>query len=360
MEANHPDVVKKILRPEHEVVKYGKKYHNAQITIVEIDHQKSRLRSGEPELEIPHDYADQIARSFGDDNFPIAPEYCVPDLYRSINRESSLAASGYIWNPVISFISRFAGFTGRDQIAADPANKMAFGFMELAISNTKFTFQEAFSQKDISTQIPMSGEYHQIEDREIRRSNTNDARHLLVARACMQEAIRNQNGIYHITTPVHAERVDNYVKRQIDFEASTNGVQKPEDFKESCPEPEKGKMKWWYHGVIERKLRRFTPTLPKEAYGVDIWFHDEDGRIGGKDTFSSTYEKLLQLKEKLLEVEQIDLANSKYAKNIHNAIRAIDSVRRFKPLSKLVARVVSRMIDTNKVGWKLVGKEYIY
>lgn len=360
MEVDHSEVAKKILRPEHQVITYEKKYHEAQITVVEIDHQKSRLRSGEPELEIPHDYADQISKSFGNDSFPIAPEYCVPDLYISINRESSLAASGYIWNPVISFVSRFAGFTGRDQIAADPANKMAFGFIELAVSNTKFVFQEHFSIKDMTTHIPMTGEYQRIEDREINRSNTNDARHLLVARACMQEVLRSQHGIYHITTPVHAERVDNYIKRQIDFEASTNGVQKPVDFKESCPEPERGKMKWWYHGVIERKLRRFTPTLPKEAYSVDIWFHDGDGRIEEKDTFSSTYEKLLQLKEKLLEVEQIDLTNSKYAKNIHKAIRAIDSVRRFKPLSKLAARVVSRMIDTNKVGWKLVGKEYIY
>ena len=360
MEVNHLDVFKKNLRSEHEVVTYEKKYHNAQITVVEIDHQKSRLRSGEPELEIPYDYADQIARSFGNDNFPIAPEYCVPDLYISINRESSLVASGYIWKPVISFTSRFAGFTGRDQIAADPARSIAFGVMELGVGTFKFNVQETFSQKSWNTHIGMAGEYGNIKNREIERTNTNDARHLLSARACMQEVLRGTKGVYHITTPVHAERVDNYIKRQIDFEASTNDVQKPEDFKENCPEPEKGKMKWWYHGVIERKLRRFTPTLPKEAYGVDIWFHDGDGRLGEKDTFSSTYEKLLEVKEKLLEVEQIDLTNSKYAKNIHKAIRAIDSVRRFKPLSKLVARVVSRMIDTNKVGWKLVSKEYIY
>lgn len=361
MEYFSHDIFKNILRPEHKVITYQKEYHGAQIVVIEIDHQKSRLRSGEPELEIPRDYANQIAKTFGDDTFPVAPEYCVPDLYRRINRESSLVASGYIKNPVISFISRYAGFTGRDQIASDPANNMAFGFMELIVSNTKFVTQEAFSQKNILMQIPMSGEYGMIEDREITRSNTNDSRHLLPARACMQEILRGTKKIYHITTPVHAERVANYIGRQINFEASTNSVvEKPEDFKNSCPEPEKGKMKLWYHGVIERKFRRFTPILHKEAYGVDIWFHDGDGRIRENDTFSSTHEKLLELKEKLLEVEQIDLTNSKYAKNIHKAIRAIDSVRRFKPLSKLVARVVSRMIDTNKVGWKLVNKEYIY
>lgn len=360
MEVNHFDAFKKILRPEHEVVIYEKEYHNAQITVVEIDHQKSRLRSGEPELEIPHDYADQIAKSFGNDSFPIAPEYCVPDLNISIYRESSLVASGYMRKPVISFISRFAGFTGRDQIAADPARSIAFGAMELGVGTFKFNVQETFSQKNWNTHIGMAGEYGNIKNREIERSNTNDARHLLSARACMQEVLRGTKGVYHITTPFHAERVSNYIQRQIDFEANTNSVQKPDDFKESSPKSERGKMKWWYHGVIERKLRRFTPVLPKEAYGVDIWFHDGDGRVGEKDTFSSTYEKLLQLKGKLLEVEKIDLTNSKYAKNIHNAIHAIDSVRRFKPLSKLVARVVSRMVDTNRVGWKLVGKEYIY
>lgn len=340
--------------PELEPKKFLNKYHGTEIEILEIEHQDKRLQPNmDVEFQRPSDWRDVIRNKIGKQTVTaIFPEYCMPDLEQNVFKElgtglaSREAAKTLGISDFHSFISTCAGMNGKTQVATDIANTNWYQLFEI-VSSLKVDAEQMTREQapNITSALGLNKFEYQlgkIAPGEYQMHTSNDARHLISARGIMQYSIVNKpTSIVSIWAPRHAERVDDYIKRQTVWESgSTVKIEVPSDFKYVTPQEEKRKMKVYGRPPLHRTIREYKPIFSPLAYEI----HQIAIRQSSDD-----FKQLEDQIEKYLgqSVDQNELEQQARAKIALERIKQGDG------------RTLS-LLNTDKSGWKLTRKAYIY
>jgi len=366
------EVVNEHIEKFHEPKYLESKYHETEITVVEFDHRGSTL-NGES-FSLPPDWKQKLFKVLDENqNATIAPEYCMPDLEQyafkelgtgELARQSSEDSQGI--SEFYGLISRYAGSKGKNQLAIDPANTNWYLFSE-ATENARRLIPEQMKAKlekrEPEYQDIYAGKYGEISKKELNTLRLIDARRLITARGLMQEALRSKQKILHINAPKHAERVHNYIERQVDWEAnSTIKVEKPVDQKYVEPKEEERKMILYGRRPFQRTVREYTPQLPSKYYQLEIDLKDPPelarpavGVESRQDNLTESMLKIGSFIEKNSntndKTEQKQLERLKQAQGLIEKLLAEGGKGDFRRLSRLVS---------TDWAWKLVRKDYVY
>ena len=281
-------------KPEHKLRIYDENYHGTNIRILELDHHDSE--QGGVEYKLPDNWKEQLLTQLETTTGPIAPEYCMPDLEKylfGVNGPVGLFAKAQLGGdnkevflpndgkekvdnpdsdiaPFYGYISKTAGVMQRNLIATDTANKAIYWLFSGASIAKHQSSENQRQFTGVGTEFKY--EYGHIDEGEYKRHDSNDGRHLVSARGLMQESLRSdKKQITAIWAPKHAERIADYIKRQNEAEnESTVKVERPLDFKYVSPPDEAKKMFTYGRPPLMRSVREYQPTLPPEAYKIDI------------------------------------------------------------------------------------------
>lgn len=359
----------------HEPRYFSSEYHGNKISVVEFDHRPATL-NGEF-YDLPNDWKKQLYGILEQDpDATLAPEYCMPDLEQTAFREmgtggwarSESEGSQHI-TEFYGVISRFAGAKGKNLIAMDPANTNLFLFGE-GIENISLGIPEQI-KSSLEKRSPnyeaigSGGRYGQIDEKELMSKRLVDSRRLITARGLMQEVLKNKQNILHINAPVHAERIDNYIKRQNEYEANSGiYVEQPQDLAYVSPKEEREKMTIYGKLPFHRTIREYTPLLSQDFYQLETDI---------KDVPDMT-ERVV---DGLTETEDLQKAQNtlKIFLLLHNAKNNTEKVQidRLKKAEELIGKILlnqdrdnskdwtnlNRLLSTDWA-WKRIRKEYIY
>lgn len=359
----------------HEPKYYDSNYHGQNISIVEFDHRNATL-NGES-YSLPPDWKKQLYGILEQNQFStIAPEYCMPDLEQTAFRELGTGAwarresetSQHI-SEFYGVISRFAGSEGKNLIALDPANTnlyLAGEFVENATMGIPEQIKASTEKRSPRySEISSGGNYGQITEKELTHKRLVDSRRLITARGLMQESLRKKGNLLHINAPVHAERIDNYIKRQIEYENSSGvHVEQPQDQKYVSPEEEKKKMQIYGELPFRKTIREYTPLLSPDFYKLEIDIKDApdmenrviDGLTRSEDlkAASNKIDSFLSLHTATNPIEETQLSRLKQAKELIK--KMISDQYNFNDLDEVN---LSRFISTDWA-WKRIRNEKIF
>lgn len=351
-----------LVNPEHKPKKYDEVYHKTNIRVLEFDHHDSEQAG--IEYKLPNNWKDLLKSQIEQTQGPIAPEYCLPDLEKYLfgvgpvgllvkahlggdTKETLLPDDNGKKNdnpdsqivPFYGFISKTAGVMQRKLIATDTANKAIFRLFS-DLSMVKHESAEN-RRRFLGVGDEFKYDYGKIDPSEYKRHDSNDGRHLVTARGLMQEALRsNEKQILTIWAPKHAERIADYIKRQRDSEnKSTVKVERPLDFKYVSPPDEAKKMVYYGRPPLMRAVREYQPTLPPIAYEIDLLANEK--QVDNK--------ALTEKMEAYLKSEP----RNKHDKNHQDRIRG--ALKRIERGKSILGKV-----NTDKLGWEMTKKDYIY
>jgi len=357
---------------EHEIKIFDTPYHNTSIRILEFDHHDSEQAG--VEYKLPSNWQELIKKELDQTKGPIAPEYCMPDIEKYLfsrngpmgalsrsmldertakNLQTDEGAEGKNSNPdtqiapFYGFISKMAGVMQRNLLATDTANKAVY-YLFSGASIAKHQSNENTRQLT-GMGDEFKYEYGKIDPSEYKRHDSNDGRHLVSARGLMQEALRsNEEQITAMWAPKHAERIADYIQRQVAEEGSQNDlVAEPVDFRQISPHEEHRKMKIYGRPPLMRSVREYVPTLSSSAYIIDLLVNDE---------FSDP-EQCRDLIKEYLNQEPKSTTEKRYQNKLRLTLLLLGKLG-----SKLSVKdtFVKRLINTDKFGWSQNKKEHIY
>ncbi|OGM77127.1 hypothetical protein A2210_01345 [Candidatus Woesebacteria bacterium RIFOXYA1_FULL_40_18] len=338
-------------RPEHQVKTYEQNYHGVNIKIVELDYQDSEQAG--VKYKLPENWRQILKDQIDSTGGPIVPEYCIPDLENRAFRELLTGGAARETSesrkitPFFGYIARLTGALGRTLLATDVANTNWYYLFERA-SAAKVDFEKSLRDsaphlKEMLKLKPFDYRYGDIRPGEYQLHTANDARHLVTARGLMEHIMNsNERQILSIWTPKHAERIDNYIKRQKEWEkSSTIAVKRPSDFRYVSPKEEHRKMKIYGNPPLQRSIREYRPTLSPAAYEIDLITNDSK-----KENMQSLVAKM----QEYLKEEPKNKHNKAHRARIK---KALEQIQVGKPVS-------IGLVDTNRHGWELIRKSYIY
>lgn len=348
---------------EHKVKIYPQRYHGVEIKIIEFDHMESS--QAETKYKMPENWREQLTEQINSTTGPIAPEYCMPDLEKSAFSE---LGTGQIARGMSEFlgitlffghISKKAGIQGRTLLATDIANTNWYFLFEKA-SSAKVALEMIQRQAapNITKALDLREygyQYNNIMPGEYQLHTANDARHLVTARGLMQEALRTpeEKHILSIWAPKHAERIDDYIERQIKCEAESQvGVRDPAEFKDVSPKEESSKMAIYGKPPFSRTVREYVPILQPLAYEIDLMLNDFEQKIS-----------LDQVSDKIkvyLETEPRNKDENKIHRRIQGVQNKIGELKKKEKLEKKDYEELARAVNTDRYGWKLKRKRYIF
>jgi hypothetical protein len=341
MEAKTPSQTEHKKLKERDMKIFDTDYHEFSIKTVELEHGTNK-HTGSPSTSFlrPKNWRDLLTTQLEENKDSLwFPEYCIPDLHRRVFRESGtkdfakelFKKTGT--TELYSRMSKIAGMKGKRLFAAD-------------IANTNM-----FEVHDYST-VHLFGKYpdknpDKIKEAELsdKHRSPSDARRLLLARGIMQIVLKSRKSILHINAPVHAIRVDNYIKRQAVWETKTKSISEPKDMHRNSPPEELAKMARYsrYFG-LDKNVREYQPILPPVAYEIDLLANEPE-----IDT-----KKLNTLLNQYLTHEP----KTKKGKEVFNRIKIFQEF--LKNEDEKGVKAAAGRILTDKFGWKLVKKHFIY
>ncbi len=364
MEAPESENVSKSSKKEHEIKLYEQKYHGVNIKIVEFDHGPAKL--GDRFFQMPKDWREKLDKEIYATEGFVAPEYCMPDLEANTFREP---LSGWVARQISSdfvlqitsffgHISKRSGFLGRSLIATDIANTGSYALFEAA-SMMKLAF-EGILRDYISPNIAeklgvreMGYKYGDIKSGEYKISSSNDARHLVSARGLMQKALLESKDILGFWAPHHAERIHDYINRQKEIEERSEiKVDSPVTFKDISPKEESKKMVMYGRPPLQRSIREYAPMLRPELYQLDLEMNKSKDEIN-----------LNQLTESL-ETQLKFSPTNEYEKKVFGRMKKakhlITNLSQKPSITDWDYKELGNALMTDKFGWKLKKKTYIY
>lgn len=347
--------------PSHEIVVYQQEYHGTDIRIVEFDHDHSQ-QAGKEYL-LPQDWRAQLTEELQATHGPIAPEYCMPDLEKHVFKElvtgwlARKTSEALGISPFFSHISKLAGMQGRTLLATDLANTQWYAAFEIA-SAYKITV-ESIARSYSPTMTRSLGlydygyEYGDIKPGEYQLHSSNDARHLVSARGLMQAALtRHDDQITSVWAPKHAERIADYIHRQVRVEEkSDKKVTEPTDFKQISPKEEQQKMTLYGRGPLHRSVREYVPTLPPIAYEIDLLLSElqTSGRLSEATRKMETY--------------LVTTPHSDQEKRFRSKVGSVyERLHMLSDAEVMTSRQYDKIatVGTDALGWKLQEKNHIY
>lgn len=328
--------------PEHKLRVFEQTYHGSPIKTVELEHGRN-LKYG-PKSIRPKDWQQLLKNQI--DSSPeslIFPEYSMPDLekYAFNKLGTGEFARGTAEELGItdfySLISKLAGIRGRPLFATDITNTNWYPLYEIYLkrkANEKFTWDA-----------------NKIDELERKTQNPNDARHLITARGLMQESLRQNLPAIHITAPSHAIRIDDYVKRQNDWESKSGiKVEQPADFTYVSPIEEQTKMRKYGKFPFQRTIREYSPTLPPISYEIDLLANEPTQELN----FPLLHGKIGQY----LDIQPV---NSNQREIFARIKRYSDELKKLENSSdKKKYERAAKSIMTDRFGWLLRRKTHIY
>jgi hypothetical protein len=363
----------------HKPIEYVSQYRDVEIVVVEFDHRGS-TQAGE-HYALPDDWKDRLKEVLKKhEGAAVAPEYCMPDLERGafgelgtgeMARRGSEDSQGI--TDFFGYISRWAGSEGKNQLAMDPANTNWYFLLEHAVDLPRLAMIEGIKSKIGNRETNLfdrvAGKYRNIDESEMKQLQYVDARRLIIARGLMQEAIRTDSGqIFHLNAPRHAERVHNYIERQIDHERSTGDeVNVAKDQSTRAPKEEKRKMMVYGKGPLPRSVREYAPSLPTTYYQLEIDLKDTDEAIKSPLTDSSHQTKALEASKLKIAVflQKTDgnggsKTEMKQRQRLRKASEIVDNLLACNSeLTQDNFRDLSRLMSTDWA-WKLVREDKIH
>ena len=355
------------IKSELQAKNFETNYHGTEIKILEIEHQDINLdpKHRPPEFQRPPNWRQVIRDQIeSNPNSAIFPEYCMPDLEKFAFAETGTGqtAIGLSEDSGItdlhSYIAMLAGMSGRSLFATDIANTNWYMTFE-QFSRIKMEFEAI--QRDSAPNLTkmldlkeMGYEYGHIKDGEYQLHTANDARHLITARGLMEYAVQvKASSILSIWAPRHAERIDDYIRRQLEWERDSSvKIEQPSDFKYVSPKQERSKMKVYGKPPLQRSIREYAPTLPPLAYEIDSILNDPEERTD----LGKVSEKI----QKYLEDHSKDKQEQTFQRRM---IKLQDKIRHLMEKGKAEEKDykdLAGILLTNKFGWKSVKRSYIY
>lgn len=359
-------------KPDHEIKIRDTEYHGTMIRVLEFDHHDSE--QGGVEYKLPGDWKEKLKSQLEKSKGPIAPEYCLPDLEKYIfrangplgifikamlggdvgglllpvenNQKKQMDPDSAIV-PFYSFITKEAGSMQRNLVATDTANKLIYRvFADLSmVKHQSSENQRRFTGHGDEFRY----EYENIDRSEYTRHDSNDGRHLVSARGLMQESLRSHpQQITAIWAPKHAERIKDYIDRQVTEEVGSieKKVINPIDFKKNSPREESKKMIFYGRPPLMRSVREYSPTLSAKAYEVDILLNDS----------VATDQNKLEMINEYLDQNPSSFVERVYQKKL-KIVLALIKTGTESPAKKAIALILA---NTDKIGWKQIRKSYIY
>ncbi len=349
-------------KPEHKVRIYKNDYHGVGIKIIEFDREDS-WQAG-IKYKIPEDWRELLTQQVNSTTGPIAPEYCMPDLESGAFNELGVGGivrltSEYLdITPLFGHISKLAGVKGRALLATDIASTIWYMPFEAA-SMHKVALEDSFRElvPNLTNRLGLRKydyEYGKIEPGEYQLHTSNDARHLIAARGLMQEALTTDGQqILSVWAPKHAERIDDYIKRQIEFEIQhQTSVTRPIEFRKVSPQEESKKMTIYGRPPLHRTVREYVPILSPLAYEIDLMLNGPKQKI--------RLDQISDIIERYLKTDPENRDEKKIYGRIQRVQERINKLRKKKKLSDGDYRKLIGAISTDRFGWRLKRKSYIY
>lgn len=126
----------------------------------------------------------------------------------------------------------------------------------------------------------------------------------------------------------------------------------PAEFKDVSPEEERKKMAIYGRFPLQRNVREYVPILPPLAYEIDLMLNDQEQNIN-LDQVSAKIKVYLETEPKNRNEKAI------YGR-IQRAQNKIDELKKKGKLEKDYYKELADIIKTDRSGWKLKRKSYIY
>lgn len=365
---------------EHKPVRYEQEYHGSKITVVEFDHQQSRLAG--KEYFFPKDWREKLDKEFDNTGDSIALEYCMPDLWK--NARFELLAVGYDkgqdknekdhTTEVYGYLGRLAGQQGKELVAADPANEGVYVIFEggggaenpFALPSPASLTQHVLGNIKYGPGTFSYFEYGNINNREIDEGFIVDTRRLLTARGLIQEVLLKKQDVTLFTAPVHAERIANYVNRQQKFENDTQTkAERPKDLTTITPKEEARKMITYGRWPLHRNVRVYTPLLSPNSFTFDLFLHDgtlaaDEKKRDSKEYLQEAYNQM----DNLLSHEPQTTKEKWYFKRVRTIKLILGTFLKTSITNSSICENIRKEIwsylSTDRYGWTLSEKNKIY
>jgi hypothetical protein len=366
---------------EHIPIRFDETYHGASIRIIEFDHQDSNLDN--QHFRMPTNWREIIKNEFEVvKQGAIALEYCMPDIWRRAYSEitgflindQTWDAGSFGFSGLYGYLTRLTGQEGKTILAIDPQNSVTFDLFQLGAS--KFV-NVANTLVSLGNYRATHYDYGHLSESEIRYPLSPDARHLLPARALMEETMRTPHAKHEdypdialFTAPTHAMKTSDYIKRQLAYETSNSPPQNPEDFSKHTPKEERWKMRTYGLPPIDGFVREYSPILSTDCFALDLQLHD--GEMAADPTKRDSMEYLRYAQKQIAHLLEREPTSSEvpYFKRLRQSLAILQKITQDGIINKAISINSSlchdlrgsllQHLSTDHYGWKLTAKRKIY
>lgn len=360
---------------------YKENYRGKDVRVVEIDHIKTREL---PEnIDFPPQWRDALENQIMGTSGDLMLEYFVPELEETVYSGPILGGiareKGEVEHvtPFFGYAAKICGREGRNVYSADP--NITPGSFILQRINYLGGYWIPYRLKGKSYDDFHGAYYGKLHVKDLNGlENTisvDDARRLYTAHAMLSVALENpaQNkSVSLVTAPVHAERINYYIKRQKEFENKSGKLpQSPEGLKTMSPIEEMNKMRL-YGVFMKPTLREYQPVLPRTAFELDILVNDQ-----GRESYSDTsyqhnifnIEHLDKIKKSIQTVLD-DMSNqNQEAMTYRNRVKEValplidklsSDIEKGVELDPKELKKLEKSVSTHDIGWKNIRRSQIY
>lgn len=367
-------------RKESKPLHWSGFYHGRVIEVMEMEHRMATDIGNGESLERPKDWRRLLEEEIKSFDGDISPEYCTPELaiegVYANKLVGKLAESvgderGDQLNIFYDFLADCAGAEGKNLVAVDPADKALFMIYDMGLSVAAFELMKFAGM--IQKNAVYTNKLSEIESWERWMVTSNDARHLTSARGLMEHTITSGRSILHINAPFHAERVVDYVERQVDEEADGVSIKKPIDVWFNSPLAEKVKMIIYGRLGLSLDVKTYEPVLRREAYRLNVELSETWANLDEnvytvsefEDGLSVIEDKYREYLKSYLEVD-VHGPEFKFCSRLMNSLEGINSLRLdIKDNFSLVDETKEKLKNIRKLGstrkdWKRISKKPVY